>query len=176
MTSLDSRRGGDPPALLSPDAEDGGRAKARRAHPRGARRRERVRPPASTQRGRPQPRPPARCPDDRPRDRPWRYPRLGSTSGGPQEGSLATVVALVDRVGPSVVVEYGSCGSRFELATRNERRYRSEGRAPTCETCRRPALKLTPAERERFRRWWLEESGLSRRELREIAVGLSTSD
>ncbi len=31
---------------------------------------------------------------------------------------------------------------------------------------------MTPAERERFRRWWLEESGLSLRELCEIAVGL----
>jgi hypothetical protein len=29
-------------------------------------------------------------------------------------------------------------------------------------------------ERERFRTWWLEESGLSREELREIAVGLAT--
>ena len=28
------------------------------------------------------------------------------------------------------------------------------------------------AERESYRRWWLEESGLSPRELYEIAVGL----
>lgn len=32
---------------------------------------------------------------------------------------------------------------------------------------------MTDAERERFRKWWIEESGLSRRELHEIAVGLS---
>jgi hypothetical protein len=32
---------------------------------------------------------------------------------------------------------------------------------------------MTPAERERFTRWWLEESGLSLRELREIAVALT---
>jgi hypothetical protein len=31
---------------------------------------------------------------------------------------------------------------------------------------------MTPAERERFMRWWVEESGLGRSELREIAVGL----
>jgi hypothetical protein len=31
---------------------------------------------------------------------------------------------------------------------------------------------MTAAERERFRRWWLEGSGLSRPELAEIAVGL----
>jgi len=34
------------------------------------------------------------------------------------------------------------------------------------------SLELTPKERERFRRWWLEESGLSERELHAIAVGL----
>jgi hypothetical protein len=31
---------------------------------------------------------------------------------------------------------------------------------------------MTEQERERFGRWWIEESGLSTRELREIAVGL----
>jgi hypothetical protein len=40
--------------------------------------------------------------------------------------------------------------------------------------CRRPSLKLTEAERERYRRWWLEESGLSRDELYSIAVGLTS--
>jgi len=32
---------------------------------------------------------------------------------------------------------------------------------------------MTSAERERFARWWLEESGLSPGELHRIAVGLS---
>ena len=32
---------------------------------------------------------------------------------------------------------------------------------------------MSEAERERFQRWWREESGLSARELREIAVGLA---
>jgi hypothetical protein len=31
---------------------------------------------------------------------------------------------------------------------------------------------MTEAERARYRRWWLEESGLSRDEVRAIAVGL----
>jgi hypothetical protein len=35
---------------------------------------------------------------------------------------------------------------------------------------------LTAEDRERFTRWWLEKSGLSERELREIAVGLSAPD
>lgn len=34
---------------------------------------------------------------------------------------------------------------------------------------------MSDAERERYRRWWLEESGLSREELREIAVGLASA-
>ena len=34
------------------------------------------------------------------------------------------------------------------------------------------SIPMTAAERVRFTRWWLEESGLSRRELREIAVWL----
>jgi hypothetical protein len=32
---------------------------------------------------------------------------------------------------------------------------------------------MTEAERARYRAWWLERSGLSLAELREIAVGLS---
>jgi hypothetical protein len=31
---------------------------------------------------------------------------------------------------------------------------------------------MTDGERERFQRWWLEKSGLTRAELVEIAVGL----
>jgi hypothetical protein len=32
---------------------------------------------------------------------------------------------------------------------------------------------MTPVEHEQLRGWWLEESGLSLAELRQIAVGLS---
>jgi len=32
---------------------------------------------------------------------------------------------------------------------------------------------MSAAERERFVRWWVESSGLSRRELGEIALGLA---
>jgi hypothetical protein len=38
--------------------------------------------------------------------------------------------------------------------------------------CRRPPRTMTPAERERFQGWWLDESGPSLAELRQIAVGL----
>jgi hypothetical protein len=44
---------------------------------------------------------------------------------------------------------------------------------------RRPAsrrLRMTEAEREELRRWWLEQSGLSRRELHEIALGLTVPE
>jgi hypothetical protein len=34
---------------------------------------------------------------------------------------------------------------------------------------------MTEAERVKYTRWWLERSGLSLAELREIAVGLRTS-
>jgi hypothetical protein len=34
---------------------------------------------------------------------------------------------------------------------------------------------MSEAERKRYQRWWIEESGLSLCELREIAVGLSGS-
>jgi len=74
------------------------------------------------------------------------------------------------------VVACGSCGGRFDLSTRRERANRKAGKAPRCQTCRRlSSLELTPKERERFRRWWLEESGLSERELHAIAVGLGVS-
>jgi hypothetical protein len=41
---------------------------------------------------------------------------------------------------------------------------------------RRPAIALTPEERERYQRWWIEDSGLTLRELQQIAVGLSPAD
>ena len=37
-----------------------------------------------------------------------------------------------------------------------------------------PAIRLSAMERKRYVRWWLEESGLSRAELRFIAGGLWT--
>jgi len=42
--------------------------------------------------------------------------------------------------------------------------------------CRRPAVKLTEAERMKYQTWWIERSGLSRAELQEIAIGLCLSD
>jgi hypothetical protein len=75
--------------------------------------------------------------------------------------------------GRSVEVVCGSCGGAFELSDRNARRYRTEGRTPICSMCRRPPPKpMSTAERERLRRWWLEESGLTRCELVELAAGL----
>jgi hypothetical protein len=54
--------------------------------------------------------------------------------------------------------------------------HRRNGTTTKCRACRRPAIELTSAEREKYRTWWLEESGLSLVVLREIAVGLSSLD
>ena len=64
------------------------------------------------------------------------------------------------------------CGDRFELSVRGVQRYRAEGREPRCAICRRPHTPLTTEERSRFKLWWIEESGLSISELRELALGL----
>jgi hypothetical protein len=61
----------------------------------------------------------------------------------------------------------------FELSVRNEYGWRKRGLEPRCSACRRPAAELSAEEREKYRRWWLEESGLSAAELYEIAVGFS---
>jgi hypothetical protein len=75
-------------------------------------------------------------------------------------------------VTPAVTVTCGSCGYRFEISVRNEYGWRKSGREPRCETCRRPSLVMTDAERERYRKWWIQSSGLTERELYEIAIGL----
>jgi hypothetical protein len=46
------------------------------------------------------------------------------------------------------------------------------GTEPKCRACRRPVQPMTLAKRERFQRWWIEESGLDVAELQEIACGL----
>jgi hypothetical protein len=61
----------------------------------------------------------------------------------------------------------------FDLSVRREYAHRRDGTTPLCLTCRRPPKPMKPEERERYRRWWLEKSGLSVNELREIAVGLA---
>jgi len=48
--------------------------------------------------------------------------------------------------------------------------HRVEGRAPKCQPCRRPALEITPEERESYRQWWLERFTLE--EIRELAAGI----
>jgi hypothetical protein len=60
----------------------------------------------------------------------------------------------------------------FQLSVRNAFRYRKEGRSPLCTLCRRPSLKMSDEGRADYIAWWIERSGLSRAELREIAVGL----
>ena len=35
-----------------------------------------------------------------------------------------------------------------------------------------PEIRMTAVERERYVRWWLERSGLTARQLREIATGI----
>jgi hypothetical protein len=66
------------------------------------------------------------------------------------------------------------CGGTFELSTRRARERRDA--QPRCRPCRRPRVELTTAERQRFGHWWLEESGLSKTALHEIAVGLSVPE
>ena len=90
-------------------------------------------------------------------------------------GKRLAASAVAERVGRSVDVRCGECGDVFALSVRNEFEWRRRGRAPICRPCRRPEKPMTPAERERFVRWWREESGLSARELREIAVGLGAT-
>lgn len=70
------------------------------------------------------------------------------------------------RTQPFVSVVCGSCGAHFELATRNELRYRTEGRAPTCALCRGFGRPLPPPT-EKDRQFWLDRVGLD--EAQEIA-------
>jgi len=73
----------------------------------------------------------------------------------------------------SVDVRCGECGSRFSLSTRRAFEWRRQSRSPMCQECRHPERTMSAAERERFRQWWLEQSGLSRAELLEISLLLS---
>jgi hypothetical protein len=62
------------------------------------------------------------------------------------------------------------------LSARREREHRRQGREPVCSLCRRPPIELTDAERERYVRWWVEKSGLSIEELREIATAIGAQN
>lgn len=74
---------------------------------------------------------------------------------------------------PDVYVTCGECGARYLTAARIARYWRKRERSPKCPDCRRLGyVVLTEEERETYRRFWLEESGLSRRELVSIAQGL----
>ena len=63
--------------------------------------------------------------------------------------------------------------SASSFFVRREYEHRRDGTTPRCLTCRRPAVAMTEAEREKYVAWWLYESGLSVDELVGIAVGLS---
>ena len=56
---------------------------------------------------------------------------------------------------------------------RREYQHRRDGTTPKCVTCRRPAVAMNEAEREKFVASRLYESGLEVDELLAIAVGLS---
>lgn len=84
--------------------------------------------------------------------------------------------SVAERTGPSVEVSCSGCGERFPLSVRNEYRHRRAGTSPACRICRRPSLVLSDEERATYQAWWREESGLSARELHEIAVGLGPLD
>jgi hypothetical protein len=64
-----------------------------------------------------------------------------------------------------VDVRCSSCSDTFTLSARRAREWRD--RDPLCRRCRTPARELTDAERERYRRWWLERFTLE--ELQELA-------
>jgi hypothetical protein len=81
--------------------------------------------------------------------------------------SLVERHAVVERLGQVAVRPL-----QLELPVRNEFGWRKRGPEPRCSTSRRPAAELSAEEREKYRRWWLEDSGLSARELQEIADGL----
>jgi hypothetical protein len=65
------------------------------------------------------------------------------------------------------------CGTRFELTARNVRGWHSRGLDPVCAECRHPSKPVDAQTRVRMRRWWVEESGLSLEELREIAGAIA---
>jgi hypothetical protein len=54
----------------------------------------------------------------------------------------------------AVEVRCGSCRTAFTLSARNEYEWRRKGLAPVCSECRRPAVTLTDAERDRYFAWW----------------------
>jgi hypothetical protein len=69
-----------------------------------------------------------------------------------------------------VVLSCSECGDTFSLSARRAREWRN--RDPVCRRCRQPPRELTAAERERFRRWWLDRYPLE--ELREMAAAIVT--
>jgi hypothetical protein len=58
------------------------------------------------------------------------------------------------------------CGDTFRLSARRARDW--QDRDPLCRRCRTPARELTPAEQERYRKWWLDRYSLE--ELFEIGL------
>ena len=76
------------------------------------------------------------------------------------------------------------CGVVFSLSARNTREHEKRGTLPLCRGCRfpHPELEVSAEERRAYQRW-LEESGLSPAELRDLAsclwpgtVAVSLSD
>jgi hypothetical protein len=116
--------------------------------------------------------------------------RIGRIIEETGEGSRRRAGNHSERRRPRPSAAQRTTGCR-EQRVRRHPRHRSARRCPTCgeratpalaetrapkrplEVEHRPQPEMTPAEREKYRRWWLEESGLTRRELREIAVALT---
>lgn len=77
------------------------------------------------------------------------------------------------------------CGRQFTLSARNSREHRKRATVPLCRACRFPRAEqaVSAEELRAYPRWWLEESGLSPAELRDLAsclwsgmVAVSLSD
>jgi hypothetical protein len=73
---------------------------------------------------------------------------------------------------PSVDVVCDSCGTRFELATRNAREHHRTGKPPRCALCR--GIGPLPPATEEDRRFWLDALGLQ--EARQLGGMIWTDD
>lgn len=69
------------------------------------------------------------------------------------------------------LIRCGSCNEYYDTSVRQARRIRKGESRRLCQLCRNleNALDGTPDEMYKYMMWWLEDSGLSRQEVLEIA-------
>ena len=98
--------------------------------------------------------------------------RASFASRAHPQGERATS-ALAERTTPSIEIRCEDCGGSYLLSVRRAFEVRQGRGRALCRVCRRPTRKMSAAERERFQRWWREESGLSLREFHALTFGLA---